>query len=62
MKKLKILNEDFFDNTFIYKDKEYTLTFYSESLDYIDVEGSAYCLNMMKSTGYSEEMLLKEEK
>lgn len=51
-----------FRDTFIYKDKEYVLTFYSESLDYTDVEGSAYCLNMMKSIGYSEENALEERK
>lgn len=51
-----------FHDTFIYKDKEYVLTFYSESLDYTDVEGSAYCLNMMKSIGYSEENALEKRK
>lgn len=51
-----------FRDTFIYKDNEYVLTFYSESLDYTDVEGSAYCLNMMKSVGYSEENALDEKK
>lgn len=51
-----------FRDTFVYKDKEYILTFYSESLDYTDIEGSAYCLNMMKSAGYSEENALDERK
>lgn len=51
-----------FRDTFIYNDKEYVLTFYSESVDYTDVEGSAYCLNMMKSTGYSEENALEVRK
>lgn len=51
-----------FHDTFIYKDKEYVLTFYSESLDYTDVEGSAYCLNMMKSAGYSEGNALEVRK
>lgn len=49
-----------FQDTFTYKDKEYILTFYSESTDYTDVKGSAYCLNMMKSVGYSEEDALEE--
>lgn len=51
-----------FRDTFVYEDKEYVLTFYSESVDYTDVEGSAYCLNMMKSVGYSEENALEKNK
>ena len=38
------------------------LNIYSESVDYTDVEGSAYCLNMMKSVGYSEENALEQRK
>lgn len=51
-----------FRDTFIYEDNEYVLTFYSESADYTDVEGSAYCLNMMKSAGYSEGNALEGRK
>lgn len=51
-----------FRDTFIYENKEYVLTFYSESVDYTDIEGSAYCLNMMKSVGYSEENALEKRK
>ena len=39
---------------------EYVLTFYSESADYTDIDCSAYCLNMMKSAGYSEGNALEE--